>query len=336
MQFDALPFAVFSCDGAGQITRLNTWARQHVAGAAAGAPLAGLFHEQALIAQAISNLGAEARLFALTLCGSDAAFDVHLAQEEGGIIATLTPSSHQLLHKDMQHRAMQSASQMADMLIHELRNPLAGIKGAAQLLARKAETGGELCDVIVREVERMGSLLSQVEYFSTHQAIETGAVNIHEVLRHVLVLCGACADDVQWKEVYDPSLPHVEGNFNLLVQVFVNLIKNAVESTAGQKVREVRITTAYQSGYRLKGEGGEYLPIPILVQVQDNGKGIAPVLREHIFEPFITDKTRGKGLGLPIVAKIVQDHGGRVELAHSEAGKTVFSVHLPMAARKNA
>lgn len=232
-----------------------------------------------------------------------------------------------------QRHAMRSASVMAHILAHEVRNPLSGIKGAAQLLRRSMESDDdkELLALIISEVERIGSLMGQVEYFSTDRAIDTEAVNIHEVLRYVRdVAQQGFAAHAIFAEEYDPSLPPVRGNRDLLVQALLNLVKNAAEAAADAEKPCITLRTAYRSGYRLAVPGSDTpVNLPICVQIADNGGGIAEDLRANIFDPFVTNKTSGKGLGLAVVAKVVADHGGVMALEAAEAGNTVFALQLP-------
>lgn len=230
-----------------------------------------------------------------------------------------------------QRHAMRSAAVMAHILAHEVRNPLSGIKGAAQLLGKTAHGGDEreLVQLIVSEVERIGGLMGQVEYFSTERPPATGPVNIHEVLRYVRdVARQGFAAQVEFTERYDPSLPPVEGNRELLVQALLNLVKNAAEACAGAENPCITLRTAYRSGYRITTPAGA-VNLPICVQVADNGGGIPEPLRGNIFDPFVTDKPSGKGLGLAVVAKVVADHGGVMALESAEPGNTVFALQLP-------
>lgn len=231
-----------------------------------------------------------------------------------------------------QRHAMRSAAVMAHILAHEVRNPLSGIKGAAQLLRKsvQGEDDRELLSLIISEVERIGGLMGQVEYFSTERAIATEAVNIHEVLRYVRdVAKQGFAAHVRFVEEYDPSLPPVEGNRDLLVQAVLNLVKNAAEAVQDTEEPRIMLRTAYRSGYRLNVPGQVAVNLPICVQIADNGSGIAEELRPHIFDPFVTAKVSGKGLGLAVVAKVVADHGGVMALEAAEAGNTVFALQLP-------
>lgn len=249
------------------------------------------------------------------------------------IVLEHSAASDKLGSHASQRDTMRSAAVMAHILAHEVRNPLSGIKGAAQLLRTSVESGDdkELLALIISEVERIGGLMGQVEYFSTERNIDTEAVNIHEVLRYVRGLAEqGCAAGVEIVEAYDPSLPPVRGNRELLVQALLNLVKNAAEAASSAEKPRITLKTAYRSGYRLAVAGAEKaVNLPICVQICDNGEGIAEDMRAHIFDPFVTSKAHGKGLGLAVVAKVVADHGGVMALESAEGGNTVFALQLP-------
>lgn len=249
------------------------------------------------------------------------------------VVLEHSTASEKLGSHGNQRHAMRSAAVMSHILAHEVRNPLSGIKGAAQLLRSSVENANdkELLALIINEVERIGALMGQVEYFSTAQAIATEAVNIHEVLRHVAMLAKqGFAAHVDIVEHYDPTLPPVKGNRDLLVQALLNLVKNAAEAAEHAEHPRITLKTAYRSGYRMAVTGAEKpVALPICVQVCDNGTGIAEEMRGNIFDPFVTSKPWGKGLGLAVVAKIVADHGGVMALESADAGNTVFALQLP-------
>lgn len=234
----------------------------------------------------------------------------------------------QLVHRN----AARSVTAMAAMLAHELKNPLSGIRGAAQLL--EANAGPEdraLTRLICEEADRIVALVDRMEMFTDELPLKRGAVNIHEVLGHVRRLAGAgIGREVRFVERYDPSLPPVLGNRDLLIQAVLNLVKNAVEAVP-EGAGEVALTSSYRQGVRMAVHGGgERIALPMVISVQDNGPGIPEDLQRHLFEPFVTTKPGGKGLGLALVAKIIGDHGGIVEF-ESEPGRTVFSMLLPKA-----
>ena len=230
--------------------------------------------------------------------------------------------------------AGRSVAGLAATLAHEVKNPLAGIRGAAQLLERDLDIDGrELTRLITEESDRICALVDRLEVFSSDYSLERSPVNIHQVLDQVRRAAETgFARDVKFIELYDPSLPAVPGNHDDLVRVFLNLVKNAAEALAdSDRPGEITLTTAYRTGLRQSapGSGGGKVRLPLIVSVEDNGAGIPPALREHLFEPFITSKTGGTGLGLALVAKTVGDHGGVIEFT-SEPGRTVFHVMLPL------
>lgn len=231
--------------------------------------------------------------------------------------------------------AARSVSGMASMLAHEIKNPLAGIRGAAQLLepGLNAEDRS-LARLICDETDRIRDLVDQMEVFSDERPLDRQPVNIHAVLERVKQLVQAGAPQgISIREDYDPSLPPVLGNRDQLVQVFLNLAKNAAEAIAqsGLAGGEILFTTAFKPGIRLTVPGAaERVTLPFEVCVKDNGPGIPDDLRPNIFDPFVTTKPAGRGLGLALVAKIVRDHGGIVECAARSGRGTTFRVLLPI------
>ncbi|WP_207478777.1 two-component system sensor histidine kinase NtrB [Arenibaculum pallidiluteum] len=236
------------------------------------------------------------------------------------------------IDSQLTHRgAARSVTAMAAMLAHEVKNPLSGIRGAAQLLDEAVgEDDRELTRLIIDEADRIRALVDRMEVFSDGRPIERGPVNIHSVLEHARkVAQNGFARHVRFIERYDPSLPPVLGNRDQLVQVFLNLLKNAAEAVPEQG-GEIVLTTAYQHGVRLAVAGAESrMHLPLLVLVQDNGEGIPEDIRPHLFDAFITTKRNGTGLGLALVAKIIGDHGGVIDF-DSHPRRTVFKVSLPM------
>jgi len=236
----------------------------------------------------------------------------------------------QLIHRN----ATRSITAMATMLAHEVKNPLSGIRGAAQLLEQDADAAGhELTQLICDETDRIVALVDRMEAFSDHRPIEREAVNIHEVLERVRkVAQSGFARHIRLVEEYDPSLPAVRGNRDLLVQVFLNLVKNAAEALPGSD-GEIILTTAYRHGLRVAVPGGEgRQDLPLMVSVTDNGTGIPEDLRPYLFDPFVTTKKKGTGLGLALVAKVIGDHGGVIEF-DSQPRRTAFRVFLPVVAQ---
>jgi two-component system nitrogen regulation sensor histidine kinase GlnL len=249
----------------------------------------------------------------------------------GAVILTLQDgSTAQKLDRQLNFRgAARGASAMAAMLAHEVKNPLSGIRGAAQLLEQAASEGDrELCTLIQDEVDRIRDLVERMDMFS-ERPLEREAVNIHEVLDHVLRIAGTgFAAHLRILQQYDPSLPPVWGNRDQLVQILLNLVKNAAEAVDPRE-GEIVLTTAYRPGVRLAIPGSrERVHLPLEVTVRDNGPGIDEEVRASLFEPFITTKRGGQGLGLALVAKLVADHGALIE-CDSRPGRTVFRLSLP-------
>jgi two-component system nitrogen regulation sensor histidine kinase GlnL len=257
-----------------------------------------------------------------------------LAEPPGHVVLSIHERSIAAkLDRQLTHRnAARSVTAMAGLLAHEVKNPLSGIRGAAQLLEQNAsDADRELTRLICDEADRIVALVDRMEAFGDTRPIERAAVNIHEVLERVRkVAQTGFARHVRFTETYDPSLPPVLGNHDLLVQVFLNLVKNAAEAVP-QPGGEITLATAYQHGIRLAVPGSERrVHLPLLVSVIDNGEGIPEDLRAHLFDPFVTTKRNGTGLGLALVAKVVGDHGGVIEF-ESQPRRTVFKVYLPMA-----
>ncbi|MEN3973824.1 ATP-binding protein [Emcibacter sp. SYSU 3D8] len=237
-------------------------------------------------------------------------------------------------HQLLQRGANRSIVSMAAVLAHEIKNPLSGIRGAAQLV--ESSVGSEdkaLLRLICEETDRIVALVDRMEVFSDPRPIDRAPINIHEVLEHVRRLAeNGFARSVKFSEMYDPSLPPVQGDRNLLIQVFLNLVKNAAEA-APDDGGEITLTTAYRQGVRVAVPGTrERINLPLEICVIDNGSGVPDDLQSHLFDPFVTTKPGGTGLGLALVAKIIGDHGGIIE-CDSVARKTVFRVLLPTGPR---
>ena len=269
---------------------------------------------------------------------------------------TLTPTEDDavivLLHeRSLAHRidrqllyrgAARSMSGMAAVLAHEIKNPLAGIRGAAQLLEEAVSSEDRvLAELIRNEADRIRALIDRMEAFGDPMALSRTPVNIHEVLDRVkLVAETSFGRRLRIVENFDPSLPPVWGDRDNLIQAFMNIMRNAADA-APLDNGEIVLSTAYRPGVRIAtgGSGGgqgpkERLSLPLEVTVRDNGSGISADLLPYIFDPFITTKSHGVGLGLPLVAKIIADHGGVIE-CESQSRRTLFRVLLPVASAEN-
>lgn len=236
------------------------------------------------------------------------------------------------IDRQLTHRgAARTVTGLAAMLAHEIKNPLSGIRGAAQLLEQSVDDDDRtLTRLICDEADRIVKLVDRMEVFSDERPVERDAVNIHTVLDHVKRLAqSGFARSIRIVEEYDPSLPPVFANRDQLVQVFLNLIKNASEAIGDQSDGEIVLTTAYRPGVRLSVPGSkDKVTLPLEFCVKDNGPGVPVDLIEHLFDPFVTTKTNGSGLGLALVAKIIRDHGGVVE-CESQPRRTVFRILMP-------
>lgn len=222
-----------------------------------------------------------------------------------------------------------------EILAHEIRNPLAGIRGAAQLLGRKlAPADRALTELIAGEVDRIAGLIDQMQTLSRRTPASLEPCNLHEAARRAIAVLDAADDgQVRIQEEFDPSLPLIRGAPDSLVQIVINLVSNAREACRDVAAPQIVIRTRFASGLQLHSVGaGHPVRLPVELRVSDNGPGVDPAMREHIFEPFVTTKQTGQGLGLALVRKLIREMNGRISHERDEAaGLTHFRIHLPLA-----
>jgi len=262
-------------------------------------------------------------------------FAAPLVDHDGLIMVMLQQRSMaQMIERQLTHRgAARSVSGLAAVLAHEIKNPLSGIRGAAQLLEPGASPDDQaLAQLICDETERICGLVERMEVFGDERPHKSEPVNIHAVLDHVMrIAASGFARHIKFVQSYDPSLPPVPGNRDKLIQAILNLVKNAAEAI-GTERSDGRITlaTAFRPGIRLTlPNSSTRVSLPLEIAITDNGPGVPEEIRSYLFDPFVSTKPKGTGLGLAMVAKIVNDHGGVIE-CDTEQRQTAFRVLMPM------
>ncbi len=258
-----------------------------------------------------------------------------VSEADGKIMVMLQQRTMaQMIERQLTHRgASRSVSGLAAVLAHEIKNPLSGIRGAAQLLESSlSDDDRSLTQLICVETDRICSLLDRMEVFGDERPLSKEPVNIHDVLDHVKKIAQAgFSSHIKLVENYDPSLPAIPGSRDKLVQTFLNLVKNAAEAIGEERSDgQISMSTAFRPGVRLSVPGSSArVSLPLQIEIEDNGPGVPSDLKPHLFEPFVTTKSSGSGLGLALVAKFVGDHGGIIECDSTSRG-TIFRVLMPM------
>ena len=301
-----------------------------------GSPLLALIEQVRHEGSAVNEYGVD---LSSPKLGSHRFVDIHSAplaeQPERVLVILQQRSMAQMIERQLTHRgAARTVSGLSAMLAHEIKNPLSGIRGAAQLLEGSLnDQDRTLTQLICAESDRICKLVDRMEVFGDERPIIKEPVNIHSVLDHVKRLgANGFAKNIAITEIYDPSLPNVPGNRDMLVQAFLNLLKNAAEAIGPDRTDgHITLATSFRPGVRLSVPGSRArVSLPLEISIEDNGPGIPADLRPHLFDPFVTTKQNGTGLGLALVAKIIGDHGGIIECESYPRGGTIFRALMPM------
>ncbi|MBB3929685.1 two-component system nitrogen regulation sensor histidine kinase GlnL [Kaistia hirudinis] len=343
---DALPHPVLLVDADGHVSEANSAAedffqvsiamlrRQPLANFVPfGSPLLALIEQVRMRGSAVNEYRVDV---GTPRNGSERIVDIYaspiLERPNAVVVMLQERTMAEKIDRQLTHRgAARSVTGLAAMLAHEIKNPLSGIRGAAQLLESSVDDNDRaLTRLITDEADRIVKLVDRMEVFSDERPIEREPVNIHVVLEHVKRLAqSGFARNIRIIEEYDPSLPPVFANRDQLIQVFLNLVKNAAEAIGDDIDGEILLTTAFRPGIRLSVPGSaNRVTLPLEFSVRDNGPGVPPEILPHLFDPFVTTKTNGTGLGLALVAKIIGDHGGVIE-CESQQNRTTFRVLMP-------
>ncbi len=338
--FSAAPTALLLIDPAGRLVEVNS-AAEMLLNASATA-LHGKRLSETISLPASFNLDDE---------GAFAAYDIALETAKGArfrsdfLVSSFADrpgwrlvslqagaAAHRMGHS-LDRGQTKAAVRVAAMLAHEIKNPLAGIRGAAQLLSRSADASGERLTLLIRdEVDRVTALIDRMEGFTDERPLECKPENVHAIIDHARsVAQSGFGDALEIVEQFDPSLPPVLVHRDSLVQIILNLLKNAAETVEDGGRRRVIISTAFRHGVSIASEtGNRKVALPIELSVMDDGPGAPADLVENLFDPFVSNKAKGHGLGLALVDKLVRDMGGIVQYERSERPEmTIFRLLLP-------
>lgn len=342
--WNSLPFPAFVIDNNHCVAQCNSSAEQFVQtsqGQIIGKPLSRYFGANAVILDTLKQAALQKSSIAqygvnlTSVTRATLMCDLHvnfLDTEKDQMLLVIQPTgaAHKMSQSVTHSSAARSVTAMASMLAHEIRNPLAGISGAAQLLAMNAsKDDAELADMIEQESKRIGTLVDRFEHFSDDRPAMRNAFNIHDILdQSIRAAQAGFGSDVHFVKDYDPSLPDASGDGDQLLQVFQNLLKNSAEAVERGR-GFIRVRTSYKSGVKFAVPGAKRETLPLQIEFIDNGKGIPDNIINDVFEPFVSSKSNGTGLGLSLVSKIVTNHGGLVECQALENG-TAFILRLPI------
>ena len=344
---NALPHPVLLVDGHDMIADANQAAEQFLQASAAvltrhkldhfipfGSPIFDLLGQVRARGSTVTEYRVD---ISSPRIGADRIVDIYaspVVEHPGHVAIMFLPRSvTEKIDRQLTHRgAARTVTGLAAMLAHEIKNPLSGIRGAAQLLEAGAnENDRVLTRLICDEADRIVGLVDRMEVFADDRPVAREPVNIHVVLAHVKTLAASgFARGIPIREEYDPSLPPIHANRDQLIQVLINLVKNAAEAVAKQDNKEIIFRTAFRPGIHLSVSGNaSKVSLPLEISVTDNGPGVPDDMLPYLFDPFVTSKANGTGLGLALVAKIIGDHGGVIE-CKSQPHKTTFRMLMPV------
>ena len=301
-----------------------------------GSPLIALVEQVQRNGTTVNEYGVELGSFRFEAPKLVDLYGAPVAEMSGRVLIMLQQRSMaQMIERQLTHRgAARSVSALAAVLAHEIKNPLSGIRGAAQLLeSERTDSDRTLTQLICTESDRICKLVDRMEIFGDQRPLQRAPVNIHDVLDHVKQIARTgFARQIKIVENYDPSLPPVPGSRDKLIQVFLNLVKNAAEAIGEDRADgQITLITSFRPGVRLSVPGSQArVSLPLEIAVEDYGVVVPTDLMPHLFDPFVTTKPSGTGLGLALVAKIIGDHGGIIE-CDSRPRQTVFRALMPMA-----